>query len=554
MPLEKRLLPSDSVQFTHYVFKNGKHAESYLPFFNMQWSDGGLIGAVGWTGQWMLGARRSRDHVQLVAGQELTHLKLQPGERIRTPRILLIGWKGADYISGQNELRRVLVTYYLPRINGQVAMPPVAHTGAYALIFDDIAQKTGKNPLDVLPTLRQTDLGGSKGRFADPGAALNYVTEKNQLATIEGMPKIGIEAYWLDAGWFEGLWPGGRGSWVPNKNFPHGLRPLSDAAHRRGMKFLLWFDPEGVASGSIIAKEHPEWVLHQPAEGAWGGIFRFGEPAALKWMTDLLCERIREWGIDIYRNDRNTNPLPFWRVADSPDRQGITEIRQIEGLYALWDALRERFPGLEIDNANWRVTGPDLEMMKRSIGSLTRSELTNGGIPNSTADQSETAELSQWIPLSANILNAASTYDFRSTATTGVAIGLDLQSPYIPVHDLQKAIAELKELRPYWLGDFYPLTPVNQDEAAWLGWQFHRIDLDAGYALLFRRSNASETSREVSLRGLDPHAQYEVTFAETHDPGPKQIFRGEQLSHLRVSTSSPRRGILVRYRKNSKGE
>ena len=32
------------------------------------------------------------------------------------------------------------------------------------------------------------------------------------------------------------------------------------------MKFLLWFDPEGVAPGSIIAHEHPEWVLHQPTK------------------------------------------------------------------------------------------------------------------------------------------------------------------------------------------------------------------------------------------------------------------------------------------------
>ncbi len=55
----------------------------------------------------------------------------------------------------------------------------------------------------------------------------------------------------------EGLWPDGRGSWVTNKEFPDGLRPLSEAAHKKGLKFLLWFDPEGVGPGSLIAKEHP---------------------------------------------------------------------------------------------------------------------------------------------------------------------------------------------------------------------------------------------------------------------------------------------------------
>src|SRR5581483_7323833 len=160
------------------------------------------------------------------------------------------------------------------------------------------------------------------------------------------------------------------------------------------MKFLLWFDPEGVAPGSLIAKQHPQWVLHRPDEGSWGGIFRFGDPQALKWMTDMLAKHISDWGVDIFRNDRNTNPLPFWNYADGPDRQGLTEIRQIEGFYQLWDGLLERFPKLEIDNANWRVTGPDLEVMKRSIGSLTRSEVTSGGLPHPIADQAQTAELS----------------------------------------------------------------------------------------------------------------------------------------------------------------
>jgi alpha-galactosidase len=213
--------------------------------------------------------------------------------------------------------------------------------------------------------------------------------------------------------------------------------------------------------------------------------------------------------------------------------------------------LLRRFPKLEIDNANWRVTGPDLEVMKRSIGSLTRSELTNGGIPNSVADQAETAELSLWIPLDANILNAADTYDFRSTATTGVAIGLNLRSKYIPVDELRKAISEVKELRPYWLGDFYPLTPVTQDQNAWLGWQFNRPDLNSGYAMMFRRSHNGEATKEISLRGLDSRAEYQVSFAETHDPGPIRLLKGVALAHLRVPSSSQSSSILIRYKKVS---
>ena len=67
----------------------------------------------------------------------------------------------------------------------------------------------------------------------------NGVNEENQFDWIARTAKTGTECYWLDAGWFEGGWPNGAGSWVPGaKQFPRGLRPLGDAAHKAGMKFV----------------------------------------------------------------------------------------------------------------------------------------------------------------------------------------------------------------------------------------------------------------------------------------------------------------------------
>lgn len=550
VPVDKRLEVGTVVEIAHYVFENGQHKDTFLPFFNTQWPSGGLMGAIGWTGQWMVTARRSSSGLQLKSGQQTTHLILHPGESIRTPRILLVQWSGADRLTGQNALRRVLLSYYVPHINREIAMPPVSHTAAYVLIFDDIAKKTGKNPLDVLPTITQRDLGEKGGRgFANPNDALNYVTEENQVQVIKNMSGMGFEAYWLDAGWFVGEWPGGRGSWIPNSKFPDGLGPLGIAAHENGLKFLLWFDPEGVAPGSMIEKEHPEWVLHQPLEKDWGGIFRFSDPAAARWMTDMLASRIRDWHVDIFRMDRNTNPVPFWQAADTPDRQGITEIRQIEGLYAMWDGLLERFPGLEIDNANWRITGPDIEAMRRTIGSLTRSEITNGGVPNPIADQVHTADLNMWVPFDANILHGVDPYNFRSTATTGVGVALDLESPYVPRDELEKAIAELKTLRPYWLGNYYPLTPISLQPDIWCGWQFDRPDLNGGFAMFFRRPESKRSAFKADLHGIDSKLSYEVSFAETYDVKLKRVMTGADLQHLQVSIQQAPGSLLVRYEK-----
>jgi alpha-galactosidase len=549
-PLEKNLNPSDDYSFVHYVMNSRTHVESYLPFFDLQWQTGGLIGGVGWSGEWIIRAQRDDARgLTLQSGQQTIHLKLHPGESIRTPRIVLLQWAGQDRIQGHNLWRRLLIAHYLPRIDGQVATPPVAHTSAYVLIFDAVAKKTGKNPLDVLPTLREADLKDANG-LPTTTEALNYVTEANQLELIRGMPPVGIEAYWMDAGWFQDLWPKGRGSWTPRHEFPRGLKPIGDAAHQKGLKFLLWFDPEGVAPGSRIAKEHPEWVLHQPEEGPWGGIFRFSDPVALKWMTNWLSNCIQDWGIDIFRNDRNTCALPFWQAADIPDRQGITEIHQIEGLYAFWDALLERFPNLMIDNGNWRGTGPDLEAMKRTVGCLTRSEADEACLPSAAIiEQAQTAELSLWVPLDASLLGALDPYTFRSTATTGVALGLDLQSAYIPVDQLKKAIAELKSLRPYWLGDYYPLTEVNQDARSWCAWQFDRPDLKAGFATFFRRPESEQSVFAIALRGVDPKADYEMTFAETYDVKEKRVMTGAELGKLQVEIGTAPGVMLVRYRK-----
>jgi hypothetical protein len=85
-------------------------------------------------------------------------------------------------------------------------------------------------------------------------------------------------------------------------------------------------------------------------------------------------------------------------------------------------------------------------MMKRSVGALTRTEIAGPGRPYPTPEQMGIAELSLWIPLHATLLHAASPYDFRSTATIGVAISLNLQSPYVSSAEVRKGIAEIKIL------------------------------------------------------------------------------------------------------------
>jgi alpha-galactosidase len=546
IPVDQEVGSGAELNLAHYVLQGTNHVDGQLPFFNLQGQGGGLIGAVGWTGQWAVRVRgESGRTVALQAGQQTTHLKLHPGESIRTPRILLLQWQGNNRFVGHNQFRKLLLAHYVPRIDGQVIVPPVSASNAFVYQYEAIAKKTGRNPLEVVSQLKPGEEKSLQGLTDD---ALNWVNETNQLDFIRGMPAVGIENYWLDAGWFEGEWPFGVGSWIPDpQKFPHGLKLVGDAAHQRGFKFLLWFEPGRVGQGSEIATQHPEWVLHRPEEGRLGGLFNYGDPAALRWMTQTLSGKITDWGIDIYRQDSNICPLPFWRSADDPDRQGIAEIRWVEGLYGLWDGLLRAHPKLIIDNANWRITGPDIEVLSRSVGSLTRSETECGGIPHPIATQVQTAELSLWAPIAAGTVNGFDPYTFRSAATNGVGSGLDLRSSYVTLDQIRRGIEELKSLRPFWLGDYYPLTDITLDEHAWAGWQFHRPDLKGGFAVFFRRPLSQQPALETGLMGLDRASSYDVTFARDYEVSEKRRMTGDQLMHLRVEVDSTPGSMLIRY-------
>jgi hypothetical protein len=50
-PVEKKLDAGAEATLVHYVMQGYNHVESYLPFFDVQWRTGGLIGGIGWSGQ-----------------------------------------------------------------------------------------------------------------------------------------------------------------------------------------------------------------------------------------------------------------------------------------------------------------------------------------------------------------------------------------------------------------------------------------------------------------------------------------------------------------------
>ena len=76
------------------------------------------------------------------------------------------------------------------------------------------------------------------------------------------------------------------------------------------MRFLVWFEPGRVHEGTEVWGEHPQWVLRLWDQSH--GVFNFGIPEARQWMTERIGGLIDEFGIDIYREDFNIDPLAYW--------------------------------------------------------------------------------------------------------------------------------------------------------------------------------------------------------------------------------------------------
>lgn len=467
----------------------GRSSSQVTPFFNLEGPKGGVIIAIGWSGEWAADfSCDPQGAVTMKAGLARTHLVLYPGEKIRTPRMLLLFYQG-DRWRGQNLLRQFLLTHHRPSPSGRPLIAPVT-CGNW---------------------------GGTRAEI--------HLDNIRQIIQHE----LPIDYYWIDAEWFgRGGWPVNVGNWEVKKDlYPAGFKPLSEALRKSGRELMLWFEPERVFKGTPWHKEHREWLLDTGGDSL---LLNLGNPSARKFLTEFISAKIEEFGLGCYRQDFNIEPLTFWRAADAPDRQGMTEIRYIEGLYEFWDELLKRHPGLMIDNCASGGRRLDLE----TLGRATPFWRTDGP-RDAITHQCHTYGLLGWIPLSATSQDRArDDYEFRSSMCSGLCLNWwvsgDVPAEKIPADfpfDWAKTTLEqYLKLRELYYGDYYPLTAYSQAADAWMAYELNRQDLGKGMVVVWRRPKSSNDSMRLKLRGLEEESNYKVTNLDTRET---KIHAGKQL-------------------------
>jgi alpha-galactosidase len=486
----------------------GRSSNRDFPFIGIEGGEGRFVVAVGWSGQWACRIDSpGREVLHATAGLERTRFVLHPGERVRAPRIVVL--RAREDPSA--EFRELVLRHYA-------------------------ARRPGKEPLPIL---------FSNTCFTRGGGWLNECDAANQISLIKAYAPLGLEAVITDAGWFEGGWPAGAGNWTPRKDaYPEGMGPVAAAAKERGMVYGLWFEPERVVAGTWVHKNHPEWCLPDGSKDPGTFLLDFGNPAARDWFFGIVKGFMDLPGFGFYRQDFNMDPLPHWRASDAPDRQGITEMKYIEGLYEYWDRIAAAWPDSireECASGGRRI---DIETVRRMH---VHQESDYWFDPE--ADQCQIWGLSQYLPNETftTPIAALDDYSFRSAMATSLIVGWIADDPGFDAARAKRLLDRYREVRHLLVGAWHPLLPYSRRHEDWMASQFHRKDLDEGMVLAFRRPASAYRTADLPLRYLAPDGTYELSFDTS---GEKLRAKGADLARSFLLTIPERRGSeLVTYRR-----
>jgi len=446
----------------------GRSSNGDLPFFQIHdaTSNSGIFVGIGWSGQWeaQVGIDKTTGQLSLRAGMPGIHLRIPPGERIVTPRILIGGYRG-DERKGANTLRRLLYTYYTPLLEGQKPLPPISFSTWFTMD--------------------------------------NQISEERLLATAKAAEDLGIEYFCIDSGWFGKGFPEGVGNWeIDRAKFPNGFKPITEFVNGHGMKLGLWFEPERAEPGTQLAVEHPEWIH--------GHLVWLGAKETQDWIIDHLDRIISENNIEWIRYDFNTEPLPEWDKMDGPEERGLAQIRHIMGFYRVLDEIMARHSSLLIEGCASGGRRIDLETIARSH-TFWKSDYTTG-IP---CLRFQVTGGNYFLPgnyLNVNLLFPAKPFEYHSLFGGPLGFGIKFaeMSPQ-QLDDIRKQIAQYREIRRYLIEDYYPLFEQSLDEKEWTGWQFHDPKDGSGIVIAVRPAASPYTGASVKLSGIDVSRRYKVT-------------------------------------------
>ena len=184
---------------------------------------------------------------------------------------------------------------------------------------------------------------------------------------VDKAAEIGVERVVLDDGWFGSRRNdrAGLGDWVVSKDaWPNGLAPIIKYINDKGIEFGLWFEGEMVNRDSDLYRAHPDWILQEPGripvEGRWQQVLDLTKEGAYNHVLNQVDAVLSEYNIAYIKWDHN-------RHLTDPISDGRPVVRkQTEAIYRMFDELKKRHPGLEIESCSSGGGRIDLGMIEHA--------------------------------------------------------------------------------------------------------------------------------------------------------------------------------------------
>ena len=303
------------------LFAHRRSSEQFVPFVMIDGPTGGeWYGGVQWSGAWQIECLRQGSRLQVTLSYPEVTTTVSEGHPLEIPHSFFGVTPG-----GPTDVGITLRGFIHTAIRqGRPLLPLVTYNTWYAY-----------------------------------GTRVDEATIMNE---IDRTAPLGFELFVLDAGWYQGAgvdgpfdFESGLGNWtVDPDRFPNGLQPLVEFAHASGMKFGLWVEPGRVSLETVdqLGLAQDAWLATHDGRqvSATAGQICFASAAARQWVFDQLTRLIDSVRPDYLKWDNN-----MWLNCNrdghdhGPDDGNLA---QVQGLYTVLQALRDRYPNLLIENVS----------------------------------------------------------------------------------------------------------------------------------------------------------------------------------------------------------